>query len=75
MGTKNNEEKQFMELLNQLNYPLLDRTLRAYLERCKFIHALVFLQFRRLLPGAPITSIKEMFEDRQEYLLKILDKV
>ena len=75
MASKNKADHQLLELLNRLNYPLLDRTLKAYVDRCKFIHALVFLQFRRLIPCAPITAIKEMFEDRKEYLIKIVEKV
>jgi hypothetical protein len=75
MGSKKKEDAEFLESINILNYPLLDLTLKMYLERCKFVHALVFLQFRRLIPCAPITAIKEMFEDRKEYLLMILDKV
>ena len=75
MGSKSKDDAEFLKMLNDLNYPLLDLTLKMYVERCKYIHAMMFLQFRRLLPSAPITAINEMFEDRREYMLMILDKV
>lgn len=45
-----------------------------FIEKCKFKHALAFLQFRNLLPSAKLTDIMEIFVDRKNYQVKILDK-
>ena len=46
-----------------------------YLERCKFRHALAFTQFRKILPDAKLSDLKEMFTDRTEYLNKYWNMV
>ena len=49
--------------------------MEQYLERCKLRHALAFCQFRKILPGAKLSDLKEMFEDRKDYIQRVLSKV
>ena len=49
--------------------------LDLYLERCKLRHALAFCQFRKILPKAKLGDLKEMFEDRKDYMQRIMVKV
>jgi hypothetical protein len=42
-----------------------DKLLILYLERCKFIQALAFLQFRKVLPDAKLSDLMEIFNDRK----------
>ena len=48
--------------------------LTLYLERCSFWHAFAFFQYRSNLEGADLEELREIFVDRQEYMLKLLAK-
>jgi hypothetical protein len=41
---------------------LIEKLLKGYISRCKLKHSLAFFQFRKLLTGAKLTEIKELFE-------------
>ena len=46
-----------------------------FMDRCNLRSTLAFCQFRKSLPGSPITALKELFDGRKEYILKLLDIV
>ena len=46
------DQKRAQTLISKFNPDYQDKLLFLYLERCKFVHALAFLQFRRILPNA-----------------------
>jgi hypothetical protein len=48
------------------------RLMKAYLERCKFKHALAFIQFRKILPDAKLTALQDIFADRLDYIKKVM---
>jgi hypothetical protein len=49
--------------------------MKEYAERCKFKHALAFLQFRRKIPDAKLTQLLEIFEDRKKYIELVVKKI
>jgi hypothetical protein len=44
------------------------------MRRCKYIHTLVFIQFRRILPDAKLHDLKEIFKVRKNFLLRELER-
>ena len=44
---------------------LVNKLLKLYLSHCKFKHAFAFIQFRKLLPGAKVQDLVEMFTRRK----------
>jgi hypothetical protein len=41
------------------------KLLSLYLDRCKFRHALAFIQFRKILPDAKLSDLRDIFIDRK----------
>ena len=54
---------------------LVTKFLSLYLARCKYRHALAFLQFRKLLPKAKLHDLMELFNDRKGNLLSQLKEM
>ena len=46
-----------------------------YLDRCKLRHSFAFCQFRKLCPYANISDLREIFDDRKDYMEKLLGYV
>ena len=52
----------------------MDALLKLYMERCKFKHNLVFMQFRKLLPKAKLHDLMEIFHARKAIFLDSIAK-
>jgi hypothetical protein len=52
----------------------VDALLKLYMERCKFKHNLVFMQFRKLLPKAKLHDLMEIFHARKAFFLDTIAK-
>ena len=74
-GKKDKRAKARAEKFATINWDLCHKILKLYIQRCKFKHSLAFMQFRKLLPGAKLSDIMEIFVDRKEHLLKIANHV
>ena len=74
-GKKDKRAKARAEKFSTINWDLCHRILSLYVQRCKFKHSLAFMQYRKLLPGAKICDIMEIFNGRKEHLLKIAHHV
>ena len=61
-----------LSTMNQASVTLL---LECYLDRCKFVNAFAFIQFRKLLPKAELHSLKEIFRGRKDFILRVMGKV
>ena len=73
-----NKKKEFSQLIGQLNdirHQNKERLLRKYLNRCKFIHALAFFQWRCAFVEDPegVEKNKSIFYQRIDTLVKHLD--
>jgi uncharacterized C2H2 Zn-finger protein len=75
--SKTKEDKKLLKKIdqNKTDKGLGKKLLRLYLDRCKFKHALAFMQFRRILPDAAVDQLKEIFNDRKEYIKRVNKKV
>ena len=60
---------------HEFDEDLARKLLCMYHDRCKFKHALAFLQFRSTLPDADHEQLKRTFENRKDHLKAILNKV
>lgn len=49
--------------------------LAVYIQRCTFIHAFTYMQYRRLATRDKKAQLVEVFGDRKEFLLRILSKM
>lgn len=69
------EDQEMMKKMNKINYKLVDKLLKLYIERCKLTHSLAFLQFRSFLPYAEFDQevIKEAWESQFRYLKRCLN--
>ena len=56
------------------NSKYADKLLNLYMEKCKLRHALAFAQFRKILPKAKISDLREMFLERLDYIIRNVDK-
>jgi hypothetical protein len=74
-GKKEKRAKARADKFHTINWDLCHKLLTFYIQRCKYKHSLAFMQFRKLLPGAKICDIMEIFNDRKEHLLKIAQRV
>jgi len=54
------------------NRDYAEKVLVMYLDRCKLRHSFAFCQFRKMLPGAKFSDLREIFDDRKEYMEKLL---
>jgi hypothetical protein len=59
----------------KINQELVRKLCSCYLDRCKFKHALAFMQVRRHVPKVNLEQLIEIFNDRKAYIKKILTKV
>ena len=75
MGSKRRADQEMLLKYESIDTSLANTLLRHYISRCNLVHTLAFLQFRRLLPCADITELKETFEARKDYALRVLSKV
>jgi hypothetical protein len=69
-GLKKNELKK----LASIDTKLVDKLLVLYLQRCKFKHTIVFMQYRKHLPEAKLHDLIDVFKNRKEYFLKMVYK-
>ena len=44
-----------------MNYNLRDKLLQAFVERCKFKHAMAFVQYRKLIPVSYELEAKRLY--------------
>ena len=56
------------------NTKYAEKLLNLYMEKCKLRQSLAFAQFRKILPKAKISDLREMFCERKEYITSIVDK-
>ena len=68
------KKKKSIRILDSIDPQLVDFLLKLYLERCKFKHTLVFMQFRKLLPKAKLHDLMEIFHSRKDFFLNMLAK-
>jgi len=61
--------------LSKMNQESVTLLLQCYLDRCKFINAFAFIQFRKLLPKAQLHSLLEIFRGRKDFILRVMNKV
>jgi hypothetical protein len=61
--------------LSSMNQASVTLLLECYLDRCKFVNAFAFIQFRKLLPKAELHSLKEIFRGRKDFILRVMGKV
>jgi hypothetical protein len=61
--------------IEAIERPFINRFIAMWIERCKLKHSLVFLQFRRHLPDAPLEEILELFEERKEYFTSLFNAI
>jgi hypothetical protein len=52
---------------------LIDKLLFLYIDRCKLVYSLAFMQYRRRLPDCAFTDIMMIFKERQQYLIDLLN--
>jgi hypothetical protein len=65
----------YMKFASGWNKEYAEILLMQYLICCKNRFALMFLQFRRLLPNSKQTDICEFFDDRKAWTRKYMEKV
>ena len=63
--------KQFVDIDKELEQKLLS----LFIERCKFKHALCFFQYRRLLPRPALTNLREIFDERKQFIITEINKM
>jgi hypothetical protein len=62
-------KKRQKETLKSIDPKLIDTFLDLYLQRCKFKHTIVFMQFRKLLPKPKLHDLMDIFFSRKEFFL------
>ena len=62
-------KKRVTSVLAKIPKRLIDLLLTLYIERCKFKHTMVFIQFRKLLPEPKLHDLREIFDQRKEFFL------
>ena len=73
--SRNKAHKALSKQIKSIDQTKAKKLLKLYLERCKYRHAFAFLQFRRLLPGAKLHDLLELFNARKATLLEELAEV
>jgi hypothetical protein len=68
----NKEDKKMVKNWSLFNKEYADKVLQMYLERCKLRHSFAFCQFRKLCPNAKISDLRDIFDDRKEYMTRLL---
>jgi hypothetical protein len=63
-----------MKAYKRVNPMLVDSLLALYMQRCKFKHTIVFMQFRKLLPKAKLHCLIDIFKSRKEFFVKMVNK-
>jgi hypothetical protein len=71
---KSLKNKKSKKILERIDPELVDALLKLYMERCKFKHTLVFIQFRKLLPKAKLHDLMEIFHSRKAFFLDMIAK-
>ena len=64
-------KKKHRKLLNQfidIDKELERKLLHLFVERCKFKHALCFLQYRKLLPNPAFNDLNDIFMERKLFV-------
>ena len=71
----NKEDKKLVKNWGKFNKEYAEKVLMMYLERCKLRHSFAFCQFRKLLPDAKLSDLREIFDDRKDYIIKLLSYI
>ena len=65
-------KKMLKEWSQNFNEEYLDIIVQIYLEKCKLRYSLAFIQFRKILPKAKVSYLKEVFTDRVQYIERLI---
>jgi hypothetical protein len=75
--SKTKEDQKLLKLMtkNTVNKKLANKLLSLFIDKCRFHHALAFIQSRSTLPDSDLEELKEIFNTRKAYIKKVLLKV
>ena len=63
------------KLIPKIDQELVKKLLHLYLLRCKFVHSLAYLQYRRRMPDAKLHDIMAIFKKRKDFLVNKLNEL
>jgi len=64
--------QEMYKKLEKIDYEIVKKLLNLYIYRCKFKHALAFMQFRRISPDATNEELKVMFNGRKKFAVGLV---
>jgi hypothetical protein len=60
--SKKKSDTKLLRATLAIQEPIMKTFLYLYLDRCRFINAFAFIQYRRMLPKPAIGALSEIFE-------------